>query len=179
MDASAQELKPPTQWSKVGRKTTGVLCFLLGLSLCILHSPLLRPVSHSDASGGEEEMRVTSPDGLLDAVMVREMRGGAVGGIDWRVFIVRKGNPVPDNWRSVVFRSDKLNGEKLVWRQPHLLEIHYDFADINHFHNLWALDQIEDVGPTGEHDYFVEVRLAPSSPDFSYLTPNGDFIQVH
>ena len=179
MDASAEELKPPTRWSKVGRKTTGFLGFLLGLSLCAVDSPRLRTVSHSDSRGDEEEMRVTSPDGLLDAVMVREMWGGAVGGIEWRVFIVRKGDSVPNNWRSIVFRSDKLKGEKLVWRQSHLLEIHYDIADINDFHNLWASDQVENVGSTGEHDYLVEIRLAPYSPDFSYLTANGDFIQVH
>jgi hypothetical protein len=44
---------------------------------------------------GTELARVTSPNGQLDAVLMRYMYGGAVGGgVDSNVYIVRKGAPV-------------------------------------------------------------------------------------
>jgi hypothetical protein len=62
----------------------------------------------------------------------------------------------------------------LVWKRDHLLEIHYDIADIHRFRNVWALYEIEYVGSSGERDYEVELRLVPAS-DFSALTSDGDF----
>ena len=123
-------------------------------------------------SQDSEITRVTSPDGELDAVVVREDGGGAPGGWEWYVFIVSKGSEVLPSSREV-FQAGTLVGQKLVWTHENLLEIHYDIAYINHFRNVWALDEVEKAGSRGEHHY-VEVKLAPAS-EFSILTPDGDF----
>ena len=123
-----------------------------------------------------EQVRVTSPNGQLDAVLVREDAGGAAGGWEWNAYIVPKGNSVLASYHRVLY-AGTLTNPKLIWSQEHLLQIHYDVADIHEFRNLWALDEVRKVGPTGEGDYLVEIRLAPSSPDFSLLTPTGSFKQ--
>ena len=107
--------------------------------------------------------------------MIRESYGGALGGFEWNVFIVPKGKKAPTDKRRAVFQAPILTAEKLVWNQAHLLEIHYDIAHIERFRNLWGLWEVRDVGSRGEHDYEVEIRLVPSSPDFSMLTPDGRF----
>jgi hypothetical protein len=120
-----------------------------------------------------EEARVTSPNGLLDAVMIREDGGGALGGFEWYAYIVAKGNAVDARKSHEIFHAGTLMGEKFVWSQPHLLEIHYDMANIEQFRNLWGLYEIQNVGSEGQRDYLVEIRLVPSSRGFSLLTPDG------
>ena len=126
----------------------------------------------------DEETRVTSPNGELDAVLVREDGGGAPGGWEWYVYIVAKGNPVVRPRSHSIFNAGTLTDEKVIWTQEHLLEIHYDIAEINQFTNIWGSSEIQN-GRKGRNEYFVEIRLAPSSRDFSLLTPNGDFRQKY
>src|SRR4029077_534821 len=122
-----------------------------------------------------EETRVTSPNGVLDAVMILENGSGPLGGLAWHAYIVAKGSAVDVHKSHEIFRASTLSGEKLLWSQPHLLEIHYDMANIEEFRNLWGLYEIRDVGSAGERDYLVEIRLVPSSQGFSLLTPDGGF----
>jgi len=126
----------------------------------------------------DEEARVTSPNGELDAVLVREDGGGAAGGWEWYVYIVAKGNPVVRPRSRSTFNAGTLTDEKLVWTQEHLLEIHYDIAEINQFTNIWGSSEIQN-GREGRNEYLVEIRLAPSPRDFSLLTPNGEFRRKH
>lgn len=122
-----------------------------------------------------EEARVTSPDGRFDAVVTRESTiGGALGSLYWNVFIVPKGDAAPKDDKHSVLTATVLSGEKLVWKQSHLLEVRYDIANIEEFRNLWGEDEVQDRG-WRKGDYLAEVRLVPSSPDFSLLTPDGDF----
>jgi len=133
------------------------------------------PLGCEGVSRNTEEARVTSPNGLLDAVVIREDGGGALEGFEWHAYIVAKGSAVDARKSHEIFLAGTLTGERLVWSQPHLLEIHYDAANIEQFRNLWGLYEIQNVGSEGEHDYLVEIRLVPSSKDFSLLTPNGRF----
>ena len=120
-----------------------------------------------------EETRVTSPDGRFDAVITREASpGGVLGSLYWNVFIVPKGAAAPKDDKHTLFTADVLRGEKLVWTQKHLLDIHYDFAEIDEFRNNWGENEVHDRG-WRKGDYLVEVRLMPSS-EFSLLTPDGD-----
>jgi hypothetical protein len=121
-----------------------------------------------------EEARVTSPDGRFDAVMTREPIGGALGGIYWNVFIVPKDARAPKGDNNTILNASVLRGEKLIWKQNRLLEIQYDIANIEQFRNLWGSNEVRGSG-WRKGDYAVEVRLAPSSPDFSFLSPNGEF----
>ena len=122
-----------------------------------------------------EEMRIPCPENDLDAVMIRESYGGAAGGHEWYVFINTKGSPIPADYNKTIFHAPTLTGEKLIWRDPHLLEVHYDVAHIEQFRNLWSLDEVRKVGSAGEGDYLVEIRLVPSSENFSLLNPGGKF----
>jgi hypothetical protein len=153
-----------------------LVAFCAGIAICFLagcgesgQSPKTRIFL------GSEVARVTSPNGQLDAVMIRDDGGGAAGGWEWYVYIVAKASGVDQGKSHAIFHAGTLTGERLKWSQAHLLEIHYDIADIEEFRNLWGLDEIQTVGSAGEHDYLVEIRLVPSSLDFSLLTPDGRF----
>ena len=126
----------------------------------------------------DEVTRATSPNGQLDAVLVREDGGGAAGGWDWSVYIVAKGNPVVRPRSRSLFNAGTLTDEKIIWTREHLLEIHYDIAYINQFTNIWGSSELQNGGE-GRNEYFVEIRLAPSSRDFSRLTPDGEFRQKY
>jgi len=121
-----------------------------------------------------EKARVTSPDGRFDAVMTEETVGPVLGGgVYWNVFIVPKGDSAPKDDKNSLLNASVLRGEKLVWNQNHLLEVHYDIAEIEKFRNFWGSNEVQDRG-WQKGDYLAEVRLVPSSPDFSLLSPNGD-----
>jgi hypothetical protein len=121
-----------------------------------------------------ELSRVTSPNGQLDAVLTQDFYGGAVGGVDSEVYIVRKGASVKLESAYTILQADPFTKAKLVWKQDHLLQIYYDVAHIERFRNLWGLHEVENVGSTGERDFDVEIRLEPLS-DFSILAPDGSF----
>src|SRR6266705_2904814 len=102
-----------------------------------------------DSSQDTEQMRVTSPNGLLDAVLLIHLYGPpAGGGVDSNVYIVRKGAHVDVKAGHEVFSADPMTGGRLIWKRDHLLQIHYDIADIHNFRNLWGLYEIENVGST-------------------------------
>jgi hypothetical protein len=141
---------------------TFFLSALLGCSL----------VTDTANISSDEQARVTSPNGLFDAVLLREDGGGAAGGWEWYMYIAEKGKPVEQGSTHLIFNAGTLIGAKLVWKQAHLLEIQYNIADINQFRNLWVGHQ--RAGDAGQ-DYLVEIRLAPTSQDFSLLKPDGTF----
>jgi hypothetical protein len=107
--------------------------------------------------------------------MIRQDGGEALGGFEWYAYIVPKGAAVDIHKSREIFHAGSLMGEQFVWNQPHLLEIRYDMANIEQFRNLWGLYEIQNVGSEGQRDYLVEIRLAPSSPTFSLLMPDGGF----
>ena len=154
-----------------------LLGFAAGIVVCIFGPRILRrwPLSSSHRP---ELLRVNSVNGRFDAVLVLEQYGGALGGQDWYVYIVQKGKAVPPGTDSVFWASE-LDHEKIVWKQPHQIEIQYDVAEILGFRNLWCSSQVEDVGAYGQSDYCVEIRLTPSTPDFSILDSNGAFRHIH
>lgn len=159
---------------RVGKFGVAVIGFCVGIGVAYLGPHAFSKLLGAGSSDRSEEMRVTSPNGKFDAVMIREGYGGGAGGFDWCVFIVPTGKSAPDDSHAV-FRAGELRGEKLVWNQPHLLEIHYDLAEIEEFRNLWGLYEVQNVGSTGARDYDVEMRLVPAFPDYSLLTPSGAF----
>jgi hypothetical protein len=123
-----------------------------------------------------ENMRVTSPNGKFDAVLLTDVYGPAAGGgVNSNVYIVRKGTPMKKvKAGHEVLSADPMSCGKLVWKGDHILEVHYDIAWIHEFRNTWELDEIEDVGSDLSRDFVVEIQLAPSSFS-SALTPNGSF----
>ncbi|MFY9731759.1 MAG: hypothetical protein WB723_08895 [Candidatus Acidiferrales bacterium] len=107
--------------------------------------------------------------------MTREAYGGALGGFEWSVNIVPKGKPAPPEKEISLFQAGTLDGEKLVWKEPHRLDILFDRAEIESFRNIWGSYESKDGSGNETKGYYVEIRLVPASPDFSLLTPDGDF----
>ena len=101
--------------------------------------------------------------------------GGGAGGFEWRVFYCAERSPDTETNLRVLFQAGNLSEEKLVWTRGNLLEIQYDVANIESFRNLWGLYEVQNVGPMGEGDFEVEVRLAPIATDYSVLSPSGAF----
>jgi hypothetical protein len=132
-------------------------------------------VSKTRTLKGPEEARVTSPNGEFDAVLIRDDGGGAAGGWEWYVYIVAKGEGVDESKDDAVLNAGTFKGEQLVWDQEHLLEVRYDIAYISQFRNIWGSYEIHDAKGTSGSRYLVEIRLAPAHPDFSLLTPDGQF----
>lgn len=109
----------------------------------------------------QEIERVKSPDGVVDAVLVRGS-GGATTGFDFSVFIVPSGIPFDEkselfNPESELFSADHWENLKLVWREPKFLEIRYDKARIFKYRNYWRKKEMQD------YKYVVEIKLVPTN----------------
>jgi hypothetical protein len=155
-------------------KSPNTLLRLVLISCCLGFSAACQSAHNS--SHVVEQSRITSPDGKLDAVFLQSFYGGALGGgVESDVYIVRKGVPVKMDSARRILQAEPFTGATLVWKQDHLLQIQYDIAHIEQFRNLWGLWEIENVGSAGEHDFEVEIRLAPLTGDFSLLTPGGSY----
>jgi hypothetical protein len=115
----------------------------------------------------KEIARVTSPDGRVDAVIVRD-NCGAPCSYGYTVFVLPNGESTPHDFERAVFSADDMLDEKLVWKQPHLLAISYSRALIYKFRNV-AYPFGEFGASQRNWDYRVEIQLAPSSVRFSYL----------
>jgi hypothetical protein len=167
------------QKSKLTILAIASTAFVLGLVCCFLAPTVLNRLIPAGKSEVDEVMRVSSPDGLLDGVMIQQGWGGAMGGFMWDVYIVPKGEHVPIDKRKSVFHANRLSKPYLLWNRPRLLEIGYNVAEIGQFHNLWATYDPIYAGRPGKYGYFVEVRLVPFSPDYSLLTRDGNFREVN
>ena len=102
----------------------------------------------------EEISRIPSPDGRVDAILVRASGGGATVGFTFNVFIVPRGrSPVQGEER---FVADHPKDLKVRWRAPRKLEIVYDEARIFQFRNFWHSKEVDDF------KYLVELQLSPT-----------------
>ena len=151
-----------------------VVGLLLGLTICFVGPSTLRRVFPPDRTNAVELTRTVSPDGRFDAVLVRDEWGGGMGGFMWFVFIVPKGEKLPSTYDKPIFVAGRLSRAAIIWKQPHLIEISYDKAEIERFQNVWAWWDGRQ-SDAERKNYYVEIRLAPFTPDYSILTPTGNF----
>jgi hypothetical protein len=142
---------------------TFIITFVLGVCAGVFSHSLTGRMPHR-VNNDTERMRVTSPDGKLDAVLLADSSGGVLGGIFWSVYVVPKGNSVPDDPDKRLFFADELTKGRILWSKPFLIEIHYDKASIMHFRNI-STEYENGVG-------YAELRLVPSS-EYSLMTPEG------
>lgn len=111
----------------------------------------------------QEKTRIKSPDSEVEAVVLTGDAGATTSTVTF-VLIVPRGRTVDTNSTpeaDVVFRAEHLKGFNVAWKQSGLLEIQYDEARIWQFRNLWS------VWEGRASSYAVEIRLAPTSGDFS------------
>jgi hypothetical protein len=111
----------------------------------------------------DESKRITSPDHEVQAVILTG-DAGATTAIATFVVIVSTNQTVDTEsfqQSDAVFKADHLKGFRVFWKKSHLLVLQYDEARISNFNNLW------DVLDDRQYAYPVEIRLAPTSKDFS------------
>ncbi len=109
----------------------------------------------------EETARVTSLDGVVDAVLV-EGNAGATTSYSYTLFIVPRGTKFEEKsllfeYDRAAFSADHQIDLQLVWSKPKFLEIRYEKARIFKFSNFWNSQEVQDF------KYIVELRLMPSS----------------
>ena len=100
----------------------------------------------------EEIKRITSPDSMVDVVLIR-VNAGATTPYAYKLYIVPVGG-TPKKGREL-FEADKIIGMKIQWKQSKFLEIQYEKGRIFHFTNFWSSKEIENFR------YVVELRLVP------------------
>jgi hypothetical protein len=101
----------------------------------------------------EELERHTSPDGRVDAVLVRS-NGGATTSFGYSVHIVPT-STVVDQGTGLVFACDHQEGLSVSWIRPKLLLLEYQQARIFQFTNFWQSRAVDDWS------YVVEIREQP------------------
>ncbi len=145
--------------------------FLVGVAIALMGPRLVNVVLGQlfFSKARVEIARVTSPNGSTDAVMTKTDCGAPCSS-EYRVYIVPKGGKAPTQQQSVFF-ADDLVEQDLEWRESHLLQIKYRQALIHEFSNITY--PFGEFGRPETWQYAVEIRLAPFSPDFSYLKNGG------
>jgi hypothetical protein len=110
-----------------------------------------------------ESKRITSPDHEVQAVILTGDAGATTANATFVVIVSTNQVVDTENFQQsdAVFKADHLKGFHVFWKEPHLLVIQYDEARISSFNNLW------DVLNHRQYAYPVEIRLAPTSKDFS------------
>jgi hypothetical protein len=100
----------------------------------------------------EELKRTTSPDSIVDAVLV-QANGGATTSFIYELYVVKKGAKITEG--SALLRADHVDGLLIGWSQSKLLDIKYAEARIHHFTNFWHSKDVNNF------KYVVELRLIP------------------
>lgn len=141
--------------------------FIAGAAFAVLVPRLIRNVADRWIFPKErrETARITSPDGTVDAV-AEITECGAPCPSTYIVSVVPKGKVRTSTNEQVFIAADTVNA-KLQWTEAHLLNVTYDKAFIDSFRNVaYPFGRAGDVQ---SWNYAVEIRLSPTSPDFSYL----------
>lgn len=133
---------------------TSAVCLLL-ISVCILCTCS----ASGEGTTYEEVMRVRSPDGRHEAVIISVI-GHVLGNNSHLLYIVpagRKFDKKDSSFTRSYLSIRCFDGLQLIWRDPNILEIQYKEALIDEFRNCANLTEKPDS------PYVVELRLAPIS----------------
>lgn len=113
---------------------------------------------------GEQISRLTSPDGVLDAVVVRVDKG-ALGSNLYYLYIVPRGTGnVESSGEDPMMETSEGDELKVRWEKPHFLAVDIADSHVKSFVNLWYSKKVDD--------YFVELVLS-SSNGKHYLQDSG------
>lgn len=98
----------------------------------------------------DEMSRQPSPDGKVDAVLLRR-NAGATTAYTFRLHVVPIGNPVPTGDKAVL-TADEISGESFRWTAANELEVTYPKTRIHGFQNY-------KYPLIGDGQYVTRVRL--------------------
>lgn len=121
-------------------KAVGVL-----FRLTVIAASILTSACGGDLCSNTESSRVTSPDKVVDAVVVSTDCGATVAD-GYRVYITRRGEVSDFDDGSPVFVSDHTVGIKVSWYGNKNLRIAYTTARIFQFTNFWQSRDVDDFG---------------------------------
>jgi hypothetical protein len=137
--------------------------FIFTLSLLVnlvVLLDILRPTLLRSFFGSEETLRVTSPDGKVDAVIIHVSAPATVEDTT-EVYIVPQGQSVigkfGDDYQRV-FQGHALSGLTVTWPEDRFLEVHYTFGVIYFFKN-----HITYHFDPNERLYVVQIREIPKN----------------
>lgn len=88
----------------------------------------------------QELLRKSSPDNVVDVVMVR-MDCGATTDYSYQVYLTPHGGEVSEY---PIFIADKVSNIDISWKAEKSLQISYDRARIFKFKNFWQTKEIDD-----------------------------------
>ena len=101
-----------------------------------------------DGSCSSEEVnRTSSPDKLVDAVVIKN-NCGATTSFSYRIFVVPVGE---DTKKNSIFLADKVEGLNIQWTSSKKLLITYADARIFEYTNFWQSKKIQNF------DYIVSI----------------------
>ncbi len=136
--------------------------YMLGISTPYAAQYALAVVGHH-IGGREEFSRQTSPDGVIDAVVI-QVNPGAFSSYFYFLYLVPKGAKA-DNVLGdpAIVRTSE--GDPLItsWEKSHFLSVNTGNSHIQFFGNLWHSNRVPD--------YYVELSLAETGKH--YLQQNG------
>jgi hypothetical protein len=101
----------------------------------------------------QEISRITSPDSVVDAVLI-ERGVGATVATPSEIYIVPKGGKVTGE---PLLRGDHMDKLTLIWKQSRLLEVSYAKGRIFSFRNFWESADVQNW------TYIVELKLTKVS----------------
>jgi hypothetical protein len=114
------------------------------------------------SGSGHEMSRKTSPDGVLDAVVI-ENDPGAMSSFIYYLYLVPKGEKVSSHSDPYIVNTSEGEELKTNWQKPHFLEVSAGDSHIKWFANLWYSKRVPN--------YYVELKLTTGDED--YLRPDG------
>jgi hypothetical protein len=103
----------------------------------------------------QETMRVTSPDGKVDAIVTVSNSGafGATTSEGYQVHVTARGAEPEE--ADEQFRADHVRALRVYWKANRFLVIEYAEARIFQFSNFWSAESVD------QHKYVVQIRLKP------------------
>jgi len=119
---------------------SGFLSFLVAGTIVLGCDPVAR----------EEITRITSPDFMIDALLV-QTDAGATTSFGYEVYFVPRGKQLTKE--HPLFRGNKMEKLKFRWVKPKLFEIQYEQGQIFLFRNFWHSKHVQNF------KYRVEIRL--------------------
>ena len=136
--------------------------YLFGIATPFLTHYILAVVVQSTV-GEEEFSRKTSPDGVLDAV-VMQYNPGAFSSYIYYLYLVPKGaKAATHSGDPAIVNTSEGDPVVINWEKPHFLSVSTGDSHVKFFGNLWYSERVPN--------YYVELTLAETGKH--YLQDNG------
>jgi hypothetical protein len=113
--------------------------------------------------GHDEVLRLSSPDGVLDAVVMR-VNPGAFSSFLYNLYLVPKGTKRIEGVEDPILCTSEGDAPTIRWERSHFLNVDIVNSHVTFFANLWYSNKV--------NDYYVELNFSTESGKH-YLQDNG------